>query len=132
MLGNKLNDVCLDTLYFLGLKYFWFRFVSVLMKELKYFLNWGSSFWLTLFWVCSLELLSIIIVSANWGSVFNLPLYNNLNNLFCHFVLVQVVKNWIFSHRVGWKAFQCRVFRKYFFEFELVFCSYLFVSLLAF
>ena len=94
LLGNKLNDLCHETLYFLVFKYFLFSFVSTLMQVLKYFFNWGSSFWLTLFWICSLEFLSIIIDSANWGSVFNLEipfwllLDTMLSNLFCHFVLV--------------------------------------------
>ena len=48
LLGNKLNDLCHETLYFLVFKYFLFSFVSILMQVLKYFFNWGSSFWLTL------------------------------------------------------------------------------------
>ena len=136
---NKSNDFCLDTLSFFVFKYFLFTFVSILMKQQKYLFDWGCSFWLILFWVCYMEFLSIIIASAKRGLVFNLRFYldylfldNNPSNLFCHFVLLQVVKNWIFSHYVDWKAFQCRVFREYFFGFKLVFCSYLFVSLLVF
>ena len=52
---------------FFGFEVLLFSFISILMKELKYFPN----FWLTLFWVCSLEFLLIIIFSANWGSVLN-------------------------------------------------------------
>ena len=44
------------------------------MKELKYFFNWGNSFWLYLFWGCSLEFLSIIIILFIWGAVFDLEI----------------------------------------------------------
>ena len=40
----------------------------------KCFFIWGSSFWLTSFWGCSLEFLSIITASANWGIVFDLEI----------------------------------------------------------
>ena len=42
------------------------------------------------------------------------------------------MKNWIFSHCFALKVFPCRVSRRFFFEFKLIFCSCLFVSLLFF
>ena len=62
------------------------------MKELKYLFNWGSSFWLILFWRCSLKFLSIIIVPVSWGAVFDLEISSwlltdiKLSTLFFHFV----------------------------------------------
>ena len=72
LLMNKLNKFCFENLYFLVFKYYLFIFVSILMKELKYFFNSGSS----LFWVSSLEFSSIIIASANWGSLFNFEIWS--------------------------------------------------------
>ena len=43
-------------------------FASILVKELKYFFNSGS------FFLCYLEFLSIIVVFANYGLVFNLEI----------------------------------------------------------
>ena len=76
LLGNKLNDLYLDNIFF----FFDFQvlflqsFVLILVKELKYSFIRGNSFWLTLFWVRSLEFLSTIFVSANWETVFNLEI----------------------------------------------------------
>ena len=47
LLGNKLNDLRLDTFFFGFQVLFVQNFVSSVVKELKYFFNWGSSFWLT-------------------------------------------------------------------------------------
>ena len=69
-------------------------FALILVKEPKYFFNWSSSFWLTLFWVFSLEFRSNIIVSANMGAVVNLEISSwllidtKLRTLFFHFPLV--------------------------------------------
>ena len=77
---------------------FWFsstflsEFVLVQMKELKNSFNWGSFFWLTLFWGCPLKFLSILIILVSWGAVFDLEipswllLDTKLSNLFFHFV----------------------------------------------
>ena len=69
LLGNKLNDFCLNALCFWFSSNFCSDFYFSLSKRTEIFLhNWGSSIWLTLLWECSLEFLSITIVfSANWG-----------------------------------------------------------------
>ena len=48
--------------------------VSILMKKLKYFFNWGNYFWLFLLWVSSLEFLPTIIFPTNWSVGFNLEI----------------------------------------------------------
>ena len=40
----------------------------------KYFFNWGSSFWLFLSWGTSLEFLSVITASAKWEAVLDLEI----------------------------------------------------------
>ena len=96
-------------------------FVSILVKKLKYFFIWGGSFW---FRVCSLEFLSTIFVSANWGAVFNLDYFLILKlnqvTIFSILFLVQVMK-------IGFLvilAFQSRLFRWNFFWFFVL--TYLF------
>ena len=72
---------------------FWFSttFCFILNEELKYFINWDRSFWLTLFWGCFLEFLSIII-PVSWRAVYDLeipswlPLDSKLSTSFFHFV----------------------------------------------
>ena len=94
LLGNKLNDFCLKTLYFLVFKYFLFSSLFQFKWRIwNIFFNWGSSFWLTLFSGCSLEFLSIIIMHAvSWGAVFDLEipswllLDTKLVPFFLHFV----------------------------------------------
>ena len=77
LLGNKLHDLCHDTLCFLG---FQVRFVqsfdTILMKKkLKHFFNWGSSFWLTLYGgFFFFKFLSVNFISANLGAVFDLEI----------------------------------------------------------
>ena len=97
---------------------------------MKYFFNWGSSFWLTSFWGCSLEFQSVITASANWGEVFDLEIpswfllhtkLSEVANLFFHFVLAEVVEKCIFSHFVALKTCPCRVSRRFLLDLNLYF-----------
>ena len=92
---RKIFQLCLTRLYIthiiwwrscLGINYmssalklfffffFWFlnnfcsEFISILMKELKHFFNWGIFFWLTLFWVLwnSYQLLLLLLVGEQY------------------------------------------------------------------
>ena len=112
LLGNKLNEFCLDTLCFLP----------------NVFFNWDSSFWLTSFWGCSLEFLSIITASVNWGTVFDLEIPTWL-----------LLHTKLSSYLILWKigvlvtvCFQCLSMQRFFFGFKRIFCSCSFVSLLYF
>ena len=59
-----------------GLAWQWIKWILSwhCLLFVKCFFNWGSSFWLTSFWRCSLEFLSIITTSVNWWTVFNLEI----------------------------------------------------------
>ena len=98
------------------------------MKELKYLFNWGSFFWLTLFWRCSLEFLSIII-PASWGAVFDLKipywlfLETKLSTLFFHFLF----HFWFLGIVLLGRCFNSECPGDDFFWFILIFCSGLFV-----
>ena len=104
LLGNNLNDFCLETFCFLVFKYFLFK-VCFSLNEGSEIFNWGSSFWLTLFWGCSLELLSIIIIPVSWGAVFDLevPSWLLLDTKLIFPFSFPVL---IFSPCIAWKPFQ--------------------------
>ena len=76
----------------------------------SYVLNWGSSFWLTLFWGCFLEFLSIIIITVILGVVFDLEIPSWLL-LDTKLIFTFCFPFYIFSYCVAWKSFQFRVSR---------------------
>ena len=73
-------------------------FVSIRVKELKYLFNWGSSFWLTLFWECSMKFLSVAIVYAEWAAVFDLkiPSWILLDYYIPMLYLLKVISDFMF------------------------------------
>lgn len=78
-----------------------------------------------IFW-CSLEFLSVTIVSANCWVVFDLVIPSWLPrdtkyHIFPVYFSLRYEK-WVFSHLVGWKTFQCRAFIRYaFLDLKLCF-----------
>ena len=91
LLGNKVNDFCLPSA----------------LLFVKCFFNSSSSFWLPSFWGCSLEFLSIITASVNWGTVFDLQI---LTWLLLHTKLSSylILQKFGFLVCFALKAFPCR------------------------
>ena len=75
LLGNKWNDFCLDTLCFFCClpNTFCAEFFNLSEVAQIFVINWGKSFWLTLFLRCSFVFLSCPTADpADWGAVFDL------------------------------------------------------------
>ena len=132
---SLVNFFYLDNLSFLVFKNFLFQsFVSILVTDLKYLFIWDSSFWLTLFWVCSLEFPSTGFVSTRSGAVFNveIPKWLLLDiKLLFPFCFGLSHENWIFSHCVGSKAFQCKLVGRKVFSDSQTYILFLFICFIV-